>query len=973
MATIRLTLAVLLALLPEHAGSAEVSQPNFIVFFTDDLGYHDVGCFGSETIETPNLDRLAAEGLRLTSFCAQPVCGVSRAALMTGCYPMRIAEPGNTKSGHPVLHPQEVTVAEVLRSAGYRTGLIGKWHLAGGRREAYPAELMPVGQGFDEFFGTPLHNGFTRTVQENSFKTQLMRGNQILDDFLDQQEMNQLTTRYTEEAVRFVREHHQRPFFLYLAHNMPHVPLGVSERFRGTSRQGLYGDVIQELDWSMGEVLRTLQELNIDERTLVIFTSDNGPWIEEHLAGEGCADAYYGSADPLRGSKMMTWEGGLRVPCIARWPTKIPAGTVCNEMATTMDILPTLAGLAGAKPPQDRHVDGHDIWPLLSGQPGAETPHQAFFYYAFVHLQAVRSGRWKLVLPRPARPPWTSWSARMIDAVAEPELYDLEADVGEQKDVAGEQPEVVAELMRLVTDARADLGDYDRIGKGARFFDPGWRRRESARWLPPPEPEPTDGGGPYPFSFDFSDAIGHEPGVTRRDPSDVICVDDTYYVWYSKVTRGPGIYRYPSGYSADVWWATSPDGKRWTEQGQALGKGPVGAWDEHGVFTPNILRFQDKYSLYYTAVAAGHDETTPTRIGVAISGSPEGPWVRFSENPVLVPSEDSKLFDSMRVDDAALIVREGKIWLYYKGRQIDHSPGETKMGLAIANHPTGPFMKHEAAPLHAGHEVLVWPHGDGVASMATAAGPRTIYFAKDGLSFQPRNAVASAPPAPGAYRADDFVNDGRGEGIQWGLCHGSLDGDVFLRRFDCRFTPIDVAAVRRGPQPVPYDQRPPLGNLRFDFETGDLQGWTVVEGKFDLLVCDRPALPQWPHVPFNKQGKYHLSTVAKCGGKGTDDAMTGVLQSPEFIIQGPQMSFLVGGGDSDATYVALCSTEGEELKRAGGTNSPVLRRVVWDVIDYRDRRVFLEIVDRKQRSWAHLTFDDLSCEGQIATAGQSGR
>jgi len=241
-------------------------KPNFVIFFTDDQGYQDVGCFGSPLIRTPNLDRMAAEGMRLTNFYAQAVCGPSRATLMTGCYPIRVGEPGNTKGQHTILHPKEITIAEVLRDAGYSTGLIGKWHLAGDRREQYPPELMPNAQGFDYFFGTPLHNGTTRTVDGGKFRTQLMRDGEMLDPSIEQDEMNQLTRRYTAEAAEFIRGNKDRPFFLYLAHNMPHVPLGASEAFRGKSKRGLYGDVIEELDWSMGQVLATLKECGTKTR-----------------------------------------------------------------------------------------------------------------------------------------------------------------------------------------------------------------------------------------------------------------------------------------------------------------------------------------------------------------------------------------------------------------------------------------------------------------------------------------------------------------------------------------------------------------------------------------------------------------------------------------------------------------------------------------------------------------------------------
>ena len=489
--------------------ASKPARPNFILFFTDDQGYQDVGCFGSPRIRTPNFDRMAAEGLKLTSFYAQAVCGPSRAALMTGCYPMRVAEPGNTKGGHTILHPREVTLAEVLKEAGYATALIGKWHLAGGRRGRYDPKLMPNAQGFDCFFGTPLHNGFTRTVQARSFQTQLMRDGKILDEFLDQDEMDTLTQRYTQEALRFIRDNRDRAFFLYLAHNMPHVPLGVSAEFRGKSKRGRYGDVIEELDWSAGQIVQTLKELGLDDRTLILFTSDNGPWIEKHIGD------YAGSADPLRGSKMMTWDGGLRVPCIVRWPGRIPAGKVSDELVTTLDVLPTFARLAGGKIPDDRIIDGKDVWPILRGEPGAKSPHEAFYFYCYVHLQAVRSGQWKLVLPRPARPRWCSWSARMVDAVEQVELYDLNADIGETRNVAARHPDVVARLMKLVAKAREDLGDYDRIGRGARFFDDGPRRPDIHRWKAPRRPRPEKAVYDHPkplgslrFDFETGDLQG---------------------------------------------------------------------------------------------------------------------------------------------------------------------------------------------------------------------------------------------------------------------------------------------------------------------------------------------------------------------------------------------------------------------------------------------------------------------------------
>ena len=776
-----------------HAGErgCEEPGPNFVIIFVDDLGYGDLGCYGSPLIETPEIDRLASEGIRFTSFYAQNVCGPSRAALLTGCYPIRLAEPGNKKNSHTVLHPQEVTLAEVLKGRGYATACIGKWHLAGGGGNRhgqgtgpYRTELMPNAQGFDDFFGTPAHNGFTR--EPARWKTELRRNEEVLEHDTS---MDALTRRETEEAVKFIREHKDGPFFVYLAYNMVHVVLGASEDFKGKSKRGLYGDAMREIDCGVGRMLSTLKELKLDERTLVFFTSDNGPWIEGHLRDHG------GSAFPLRGYKMSTWEGGLRVPGIVRWPGRIQAGQVSDDIVTTLDLYPTFASLAGAKLPDGRVTDGVDMSDFWLGRTD-RGPRSTFYYYAYTHLQAVRRGQWKLVLPRPARPPWTSWYGRMIDAVKKPELYDLEADIAELHEVAEEHPQLVAELTQLAEQARQDLGDYNVVGKGARFFDPN-----------PPEPGATRkvpnrarGGKPVytklstgvgPVRFEYSTAIGHEAGIARRDPSDVIKVGNTYYVWYTRVTKDQA--GYPSGYPGSVWYATSTDGRRWTERGLCIPPGPDDAWDGHGVFTPNVLAFGKKYYLYYTAVPEPFDVPwtagkTPTAIGVAVSDSPDGPWKRFDGNPILEPKLDEpEAFDSFRVDDASLLVREGKIWLYYKGRSKSHGaagPGKTQMGVAVSDQATGPFTKHKANPLHTGHEVLVWPQSYGVGSMATAAGPRQIYYAFDGIQFTARNVLEKPPHAPGIFRADHFRDNFIAAIPEWGICHGRSGKDLYLQRFD---------------------------------------------------------------------------------------------------------------------------------------------------------------------------------------------
>ena len=462
------------------------ARPNFVIIFTDDQGYGDLGSFGSGKIRTPNLDRMARDGMRLKSFYAQAVCGPSRAALMTGCYPIRVAEPGNRKHQHTILHPDEITLAEVLKSAGYATGCVGKWHVGLPARGGWDPKTMPGGQGFDHFYGTPLFNGFTVRVADTRFRSPILRNSEVVVRAV--QSWDHITQDYTREALQFIRQNKDRPFFLYLAHNMPHIPLGASEKFKGRSAYGPYGDAIEEIDWSTGEILRTLAELGIDRRTLVVFTSDNGPWIETTRGNAPGAKPliprnHSGTADPLRGYKMLTWEGGLRVPCLMWWPGRVPAGTTCDEVAATIDLLPTFAALAGARLPDGRLLDGRDIRPLIFAEAGARSPHEALYYYGYTHLQAVRSGRWKLVLPRPEYPKWTGWSGRFYrSGVEKTELHDLEADIGEARDVAGENPEVVARLMKLIESARVDLGDYDRVGRGARFFDEGPKRPDMGFW-----------------------------------------------------------------------------------------------------------------------------------------------------------------------------------------------------------------------------------------------------------------------------------------------------------------------------------------------------------------------------------------------------------------------------------------------------------------------------------------------------------
>ena len=450
--------------LPRYIKStaAEPSRPNFIIIFTDDQGYQDVGCFGSPNIKTPNLDRMAREGKRFTDFyVGQPVCTASRAALLTGCYPNRVGLLGALGPKSKVgISDKELTIAQALKTRGYATAIFGKWHLGDS------PQFLPTRHGFDEYFGLPYSNDMWPNHPANPRNyppLPLIQGEQVVGLMPDQ---TQLSTWYTQHALSFIERNKDRPFFLYVAHNMPHVPLHVSDKFKGKSKRGLYGDVIMEIDWSVGQILASLKSNGLDEKTLVVFTSDNGPWL---LYGN-----HAGSALPLREGKTTTFDGGLREPCIMRWPGQIPAGTVCRELAATMDLLPTFARLAGAEVPRDRIIDGRDIWPLMSGQPGATTPHEAYFYYWGKHLQAVRSGKWKLHLAHnydhPNPPGHDGKPGKYLKGEISLALFDLETDIGETNDLADQHPEVVTRLQALAEKCREDLGDSatGHQGKGVR-------------------------------------------------------------------------------------------------------------------------------------------------------------------------------------------------------------------------------------------------------------------------------------------------------------------------------------------------------------------------------------------------------------------------------------------------------------------------------------------------------------------------
>jgi arylsulfatase A len=442
--------------------------PNFVIIFTDDQGYQDVGCFGSPDIQTPNLDRMAREGMRFTDFyVAQAVCSASRAAMMTGCYNVRVGIQGalgpQSKQG---INADELTLAEVVKQRGYATAAYGKWHLG------HHPKFLPTRHGFDDYFGLPYSNDMWpyHPTSKDFPPLPLIEGEQVVNPNVTAEDQTHLTTWYTEHAVKFIEKNKDRPFLVYLAHSMPHVPLFVSEKYKGKSKRGLYGDVIMEIDWSVGQILETLERLNLDENTLVIFTSDNGPWLSygDHAA----------CALPLREGKGTMFDGGCREPCIMRWPGKIPAGSVCREVAGTIDVLPTIAGLASVELPKHRIIDGRNIWPLMSGQPGAKSPHEAYYFYWGWHLEAVRSGQWKLHFPHAYRslagkPGSGGKPGPYVQKKIGLALFDLENDIGETTDVAAEHPDVVKRLQALAQKARDDLGDSATKQKGKNRRPPG--------------------------------------------------------------------------------------------------------------------------------------------------------------------------------------------------------------------------------------------------------------------------------------------------------------------------------------------------------------------------------------------------------------------------------------------------------------------------------------------------------------------
>jgi arylsulfatase A len=460
----RLFVALLLFALVPFAQGRE--KPNFIVILTDDQGFGDLGCYGSPNIDTPNIDRLAAEGLRFTSFYAAPFCGPSRASLMTGCYAPRVSLSFNhAPKAVTGINPEEITLGEILQGQGYATMIIGKWHLGDNPK------FLPTRNGFDDYFGLPYSNdmwpyhprmpitenedarmvaarkraAYTGFAGEGSYYPRgggftqplpLMSGEKVVELNPD---LTKLTTAYTEKALEFIAKNKNRPFFLYFAHAMPHVPLAVSDRAQGKSKRGLYGDAVEEIDWSVGQIMGKLKELGLDEQTLVLYTSDNGPWLQYGIDG--------GSAGPLRAGKGTVYEGG---------PALTPAGPPPTQIAANIDVLPTFARLAGTKAPADRVIDGQDLWPLMSGETGAQSPHKLFYYFGGSppgnppNLGAIRDERWKLHLKRQ--------EGQLVGV----ELYDLEGNISEQRNRLKDHPDIATRLQAAARQFEKSLSENIR-------------------------------------------------------------------------------------------------------------------------------------------------------------------------------------------------------------------------------------------------------------------------------------------------------------------------------------------------------------------------------------------------------------------------------------------------------------------------------------------------------------------------------
>ncbi len=460
----------------------EERLPNVVIIFTDDQGYGDVGSFGATGFETPNLDKMASEGMRFTNFySAQPVCSASRAGLLTGCYPNRIGISGALFPHHEIgISDDEVTIAEMLKEKGYATAIFGKWHLG------HHKQFLPLQHGFDEYTGVPYSNDMWPIKLDGTKSPPgqgrggypdlpLVEGNETIELITNFAGQDKLTTLYTEKAVDFINRNKNNPFFLYVPHSMPHVPLGVSDKFRGKSEQGMYGDVMMEIDWSVGQIMEALKVNGLENNTIVIFNTDNGPWLNY--------GNHAGSSGGLREGKTTSWEGGQRVPCIVKWPGTVPEGVVCNKLASSIDFMPTIASIVGGSLPGHK-IDGVNILDLWKGNFQAEPRKEFYYYFGKNNLNGVRKGNWKLVFPHT----YASYEATVpkndghggkrikmkVDSI---ELYNLMRDPGERYNVVELYPDILAELIAVGEKARADLGDLNVGVEGPGIREVGKLRK----------------------------------------------------------------------------------------------------------------------------------------------------------------------------------------------------------------------------------------------------------------------------------------------------------------------------------------------------------------------------------------------------------------------------------------------------------------------------------------------------------------
>jgi arylsulfatase A-like enzyme len=443
----------------------QVKLPNVVLIYLDDMGYGDLSLTGATGYTTPNLDRMAASGMFFTHFYSpQAVCSASRAGLLTGCYPNRIGFSGALSHRSVTgISDEEETIAEVLKKKGYATAIFGKWHLG------YQQQFLPIRHGFDEFYGIPYSNDMWPYHPTGTYPDlPLFENDSIVNPAVTPEDQEQFTTAFTLRTIDFIKRNRDKPFFVYLPHPMPHVPLHVSDKFKGKSEQGLFGDVMMEIDWSAGQIIETLEETGLIENTLVIFTSDNGPWLNY--------GNHAGNTAGLREGKGTSFEGGQRLPCLMMWKGEIPEGTVCNKLASGIDILPTLAAIAGAPLPENR-IDGVSLLPLLKGNFNANPRETFYYYYRQNSLEAVRHNHWKLVFPHPGRTyegfqPGSDGKPGRVDGnyPFEGGLYDLRRDPGERYDVSESNPEILEELKKIATEAREDLGDEltDNPGRNRR-------------------------------------------------------------------------------------------------------------------------------------------------------------------------------------------------------------------------------------------------------------------------------------------------------------------------------------------------------------------------------------------------------------------------------------------------------------------------------------------------------------------------